>query len=293
MMFAECSRFDWYQATVPGEVDDVIETLDLGYGDRAVAFEVEPPIRPYANGRKWVDCEGETIASIYWGGHNPLPHVRATGPEAVDLACILRSEFPEHRPSRVDVCADLQAPSLMRTLFPTLAELSRDYRLRFDRQGPALDDDRRDRGTTLYLGAPASPLRVRVYEKGLEQFEKSGRDRALLMLRDWVRIEMQWRPVRQAKPMAAQLEPGDMWGASAWTRTLAAACLQLDAEKVEASRFRVPNAERAMRAMVRQYGPTLDAMLARYGSPEAVWGAIRAIKGGRPIPAPKTLQNAA
>lgn len=292
-MFAECSRFDWYQATVPGSVAAVTETLDLGYRGRAVSFEVEPPIRPYQNGRKWVDADGFVLASIYWGGHNPLPHVRATGPEAADLACILRSEFPEHRPSRVDVCADLQAPKLMRTLFPTLAGLSRDHRLRFDRQGPALDDDCGDRGTTLYLGAPASPLRVRVYEKGLEQFEKSGRDRALLLLRDWVRVEMQWRPSKQAKPMAAQLEPGDMWGASPWTRSLAAVCLGLDAEKVEASRFRVSNAERAMRAMVRQYGPTLDLMLARYGSQEAVWRAIRAIQAGRALPAPIEALEAA
>ncbi len=292
-MFAECSQFDWYQATVPASVEALTATLDRGYGARAVAVDPEVPIRPFKQARKWVDADGFTLVSMYWDGCNPLPHVRATGPEAVDLGCILRSEFPEHRPSRIDVCVDLQAPQLLSSIFPTLAKLSRDYRLRFDRQGPALEDDRGDRGTTFYLGSPASPLRVRVYEKGLEQFEKSGRDRSLLLFRDWVRIEMQWRPARQAKSKAAILEPAEMWGASAWTRDLAAACLGLDARKVDASRFRVSDADRAMRAMVRQYGPTLDLMMHRYGSPEGLWEVIQAIKRGKPVPPAEEAAEAA
>jgi hypothetical protein len=220
-------------------------------------------------------ADDECLFTVYHGGHNPHPNVKASGGDAArrhadELAAAVRAEFPVHSVTRIDVATDRRGDGLyerseaaMRAVWAD--QRAKGRRLKDDRRGGSAPED----GSTYYLGSPASPLRVRLYEKGKERLAVTG-DPFWLDYLDLVRLELQVRPVKAAgKRAAASTEPEAFWGGSEWTRQVAQGVLAMSAEPIQLKAPRVPDHERALRAMYSQYGATLLRHLELLGSTEA------------------------
>jgi hypothetical protein len=238
---------------------------------------VERCIGPGRNSYKFSDhlfLDEECVATVYHGGHNPHPNVKASGGDASRrhadvLADIIRYEFPVHRVTRIDVATDRRgegAFDLAMQEMLAVAEGQRAHGRKFKQQ---LIDSAED-GRTLYLGSRASPYRVRCYEKGKERFAQTG-DPFWLDYSDLFRLELQVRPVKAGKSTAATMEPSAFWGCTDWVRQVAQGVLAMNAVPVMLKIPRVPDHERAMRHLIAQYGPTLHRHSELLGSWEAVW----------------------
>lgn len=126
-------------------------------------------------------------------------------------------------------------------------------------------DDFPEKGRTLYLGSQSSPVRMRLYEKGLQP------EYAHLNKPDWARIEVQVRPAKDAKEAFAKLSPMDVWGASRWTRDIAARVLEKHIDPHPAGTvYRLSDRETALRWMCKQYGAHLTSLAADLGGWDCV-----------------------
>ena len=84
-------------------------------------------------------------------------------------------------------------------------EVTADKGLKGERRG---DWDFPEDGRTMYLGANASPVRCRLYEKGMQSgYRSAGRP-------DWVRLEVHVRPQKTARKAYSASSADDTWGAS-------------------------------------------------------------------------------
>ena len=235
-------RFDWYAATVTAPHEEVL-------GEACEAFELAgvEMIRP-RHGYRYaaaVTRGDRRLAEVLWGG-NPGCHVIGTGEDAPAVSELLRERWPVHRVTRVDVAEDYAAPGVWDELVSVVLELADRHELKVRHVG---DFHRQEDGRTVYVGAPSSVGRVRVYEKGLQV----GGDP------DWVRVELVARPSRrEARVAMAALSPPACWGVTSWCAELAE---ELGAEAV--ARFKAGtvyqpgNVERARAALLHQYGKTL------------------------------------
>lgn len=257
-------QFDWYQATVPVQPDHLLAELAHGQPDNVVRQDGRG-----LNAFKYradFTCKdtGEVFATVLHGGHNPHPNVKATGSHSGTLANWLRDRFPVHRVSRLDVALDYRGDDAFSDTVRVMGELGRKHRLKGNKILPDDPDD----GSTYYLGAPSSPLRVRCYEKAKQLYKESG-DTVWRNVWDWTRLELQVRPQKTFKETAATLAPDQFWGCSTWTKALVDSVAGLNVEKVDMKPTRIHDHERAMRFLVKQYGATMERQIAKLGSPEA------------------------
>lgn len=272
-MLEERCRFDWYQATVPASVGLLEELLDRRLPDDSQKCDG----RPANSFKKALDWKSKETAEVYagmmWGGVNPHPHVTSTGDSGELIAALLRETFPDHRVARVDVAIDMRGDGLFDDLFDLLRKTSAKYSTL---TGKRILGDSPDDGSTYYLGAPTSAVRVRLYEKGKQLYKLTG-DPVWRMFFDWARLEIQVRPQKGFKSEAASLPPEAFWGCAPWTRDLARDCLALNPEPVTMKPTRIADHERAMRALAAQYGPTLLRDLERRNGNVDEWA--RALLG--------------
>lgn len=194
------------------------------------------------NGVEW--------GSVQWGGRQgDRVMVEVKGEVTPKAAELLRERFP-HRCTRVDACADFDAPGSFERLLEASQDVKKKHRLKGEKQGDW--DDFPELGRTLYLGARASVCRVRLYEKG-KQPEYVHLERP-----EWTRIEVQVRPAKEAKTAFSSLSPVEVWGASAWTRELAAKVLQEHIDPHPAgTTYRLTQRDAALEWMCKQYGSHL------------------------------------
>jgi hypothetical protein len=84
-------------------------------------------------------------------------------------------------------------------------------------------------------------------------------------------MEVQVRPQKEARQVYAQLSALEVWGASRWTRELAAEVLheRIDARPAGAV-WRESQRDRALRFMARQYGAHLVSLAADLGGWEVL-----------------------
>lgn len=256
-------QFDWYQASVPTHHEAIIAHL--------LANMPEGTKRANANGfnsfKHRADLhteDGEILATVMHGGVNPHPNVKASGDNAPALAGVLRHCFPQHRVSRVDIAIDMRGDGLFDDVVRLMSATGRTYRLK----GEKIIPDDLDDGSTYYLGSRASPLRVRCYEKG-KQLHKFTGDPVWRLFYDWTRLELQVRPEKTFKDVAATMAEDAFWGCAAWTRDLAQGALAMNPEPVTMKPTRIADHERAMRALTAQYGATILRQVAKLGGWEA------------------------
>lgn len=263
------ARFDWYQATVPAPVRDVLEALP-GVVEGGQWERMRKAPHGYGFGSTLVDHDGP-IARVWWGGMHEHPHVVASGEVAPQVADLLRAEWPAHRVSRADVCEDYAEPGSYDRLQDLALSVARDKGVRV---GTAGDHLLTKEGRTLYLGAPTSHTRLRLYDKAAELRAKfRGQPQKLAAIpEELARFEVQVRPqTPQAKQAAAQADPVSLMGSAAWTRRLMLLVAGLDLPPFTAGKvWRQADDQRAEAAMLSQYGGYLRRLLADHGSWECV-----------------------
>lgn len=254
------TRFDAYTAT----------TRDANYADMVnVLFHLGDKVRQgrghhgFKERISVVSRCGSEAGSVSWGGtHGNLIMIEAKGERTPEVVEQLRSKY-EHRCTRVDSCYDIEEPGAFDKLLAPCLEVKRDFKLKGSKAGDW--DDFPEDGRTLYVGANTSPVRLRLYEKGHQPEYRH------LARPDWVRIELQVRPAKDAKDSYSTADSLAVWGASAWTRDLAAKVLQAELAPLPAgTTYKLSEEERAIRFMCKQYGNHMITMKNRLGSWEAV-----------------------
>ena len=206
--------------------------------------------------RIWVtDSAGDQIGAVQYGGarQGDRVMVEVKGEHTPRVVEALRSAC-EHRCTRADVCADFDAPGAYGRVLKFVVEVKKAHKLYGERRGDW--EDHPEKGRTQYLGASSSPIKARLYEKGLQP------EYAHLAMPNWVRLELQVRPQKDAKAEYSKLAPIDVWGASKWTRELAAAVLleHVDAHPA-GTVYKLTDRDHKLRWMLRQYGPALVSLV--------------------------------
>lgn len=256
-------HFDAYTATTrqanPYQLIEILEEV-AGEGSRATQGN---GFHAFGKRTAYKDQAGIEVGAVQWGGsHGDLSMIEVKGAGTGKAVEALRARF-WHRVSRVDACADFDAPGAFESLLAPCLEVKAAHRLKGGRFGDW--DDFPEDGRTLMLGSPSSVARVRLYEKGKQPEYRH------LSRKDWTRIEVQVRPAKEAKAAFAELTPREVWGASKWTRDLAGKCL---AEHVDphpaGTTYRLTEDEAAIRWMCDQYGARLLTMFEDLGSWQAV-----------------------
>jgi DNA relaxase NicK len=246
-------RFDAYSATTTAaKVPDLVAIL-ASLPVATVTSKQGKGFHMFGERIALRDETGAEFGAVMWGGRQGervMFEVKGEHtPQAVES---LRSAFP-HRCTRVDACADFDAPGAFESLLGPCLEVKRDYKLKGSKAGDW--DDYPEDGRTLYLGAPSSPIRARLYEKGKQPEYRH------LAKPNWARIEVQVRPAKEAKTAFSALSAVEVWGASQWTRDLATKVLREHVDPHPAGSIRrEASRDRALSWMCKQYGPHLVSL---------------------------------
>lgn len=238
--------FDWYAATVPEK--DPAGVIDY--------MASQQPSGSIETGRPRLGYEGHTIirgdddehwASVLHGGPNGIGIV-GTGEAAEGVARAIRAQWEWHMVSRADVASDMRGDGLFRELVPVCQRIMRAQGVR----GSTRLDDDPDKGCTYYMGSRTSQTFGRLYEKGKERFAQT-KDPKFLEFFDWLRLELETKPVRQNRLACSQYSQDQFWGMSRWARAVSLEVMAHDAAKTGVSVYRVSDEEVSRRHMVRQY----------------------------------------
>jgi hypothetical protein len=263
------ARFDWYQATVPAPVPDVLAALP-SLADSPAWERMRKAPHGYGFGQTLNDSQGPVLR-VWWGGSHEHPHVVASGERTPAVADLLRGEWPQHRVSRVDVCEDYSEPGAYDRLQGIALGVAQEHGVTV---GTAGDHLLTKQGRTLYLGAPTSHTRLRVYDKAAELRSKfqAQPERLAELPDELARFEVQVRPQHTlAKIAAAQADPVSLMGSSAWMRKLMQLVAGLDLEPFQAGKvWRQSDDDRAYAALLAQYGGVLRRVCADLGSWDCV-----------------------
>lgn len=258
------AAFDWYQATIPAPVDDVLEACcDLA---ETVSLEHSKGMHGYAT-RTAVMADGSPVGHVLHGGTHAYPHVQFTSDAAQAGADLIRARFPEHFVTRVDACEDFDEEGAFDRILPVLLQAAERHRVRVDTRGDHL---LRREARTVYLGAPSSAVRLRQYDKAAELRAKFARDpvRLAMVPQSLTRLEAQVRPQTQvSRQLFASIEPMAVMGSSPWLRDVWRQIAGLDLEPVQVGKpWRQSDDERAYSYLLAQYGGLLARMKEDLGS---------------------------
>jgi hypothetical protein len=263
------ARFDWYQASVRSDVSAVRACLLGSFPGSSWERQRAAP-HGYKFADKLVDSDGD-VARVWWGGTHQWPHVVASGDVTPAVVEVLRFELPEHGVSRADPCIDFAEPGSYDRLQGLALEIAKARGLRV---GCAGDHLVTQKGRTLYLGAPSSVTRLRLYDKAEELRQKLRNDPEALATvpSELARLEVQVRPHSpEAKAAAARLSPVEVMGSASWTRALMRSVADLEIAPFRAGTvWRQSDHERAYKACLAQYGGMFRRMLQDLGSWECV-----------------------
>ena len=247
-------RFDAYTATTMGiKAHDAVMMFSK-VGDRLIQGK---GFQTFGE-RVSIQDEWGEVSSVQWGGRQgDRVMVEVKGDRTPEAVKRLRSEA-EHRCTRVDACVDFERPGAFDALLGAVLDVKERHDLYGEKRG---DWDKPDLGRTMYLGSPKSAVRARLYEKGKQpEYRHAGRF-------DLIRLEVQVRPAKEAKDAYSRLSPSEVWGASRWTRDLAALAIdQQIAPHPASSVTRRPDLEERISWIARQAGPTLLELLQDCGS---------------------------
>lgn len=263
-------RFDAYTATSRDcNPHQLVQLLSEAAGDSHAVTEGRG-FHTFGHRIAVKDSSGTEVGSVQWGGRQgELSMIEVKGeatPKAVEA---LRERF-FHRVTRVDACADFDAPRAFERLLEPCIEVKKKHRLKGARFGDW--EDFPEEGRTLMLGAPSSAVRVRLYEKG-KQPEYRHLNRP-----SWSRIEVQVRPAKEAKASYNRISPSGVWGASSWTRDLAARVLQEHVDPHPAGTvYRRTERDAALEWMCKQYGGHLVSLAEDLGSWECLGLTLKEI----------------
>lgn len=254
-------RFDAYTAT----------TTEVGYGRLEALFPAGLTVKEgrgfhqFGHRLSFKDHTGAEVGSVQWGGQHAdacRSMIEVKGEHTPEVVERLRS-LCEHRVTRMDSCADFDAPGAFKRLLGACMRVKRRHRIRGRREGDWQDFP--ELGRTQYLGSTTSATQLRLYEKGRQpEYVHLGRP-------DWVRAEVQVRPLLHAKREYSTVSPLGAWGASAWSEELGKEILadHIDPHRAD-STWRHSDRDRALLWMCRHYGKHLASLAEDLGSWECL-----------------------
>lgn len=252
-------RFDAYTATTTSANKDELGSILLQQIGLRTDLTVHQGKGFHTFGERVAfKVDGIEVGSVSWGGRQgERSMIEVKGEYTPGAVKALREHFP-HRVTRVDSCADFDAPGAFERLLAPCIEVKKEHRLKGSKAGDW--EDFPEDGRTLYLGSQASAVRVRLYEKGKQpEYKHLHRD-------DWTRLEVQARPAKEAKEQFSKLSAEDVWGASTWTRQLAERVLLEHVDPHPAGTvYRQSQRDAALAWMAKQYGPHLVSLAADLG----------------------------
>ncbi len=259
-------RFDWYQATVNEHPILLAESLQnlLAQGGQIQEGRGQ---NGYRQSLAILKADGDVAATVLCGGNDGAsPNARASGEGAPAFAEALREHWPVHRVTRVDSAADMVGTVPYESLEGNCRRVAKAHRIKGLSYVP---DDLSD-GRTYQIGAPSSNVKARLYEKTAEQRKALPEHLHAEVPDEWVRLELQVMPRKEAGYVVATLEPAQVWGCSPWAWELARQLFSLEVSRVEMRGGRETNHQRAYRFMLQQYGATLRRMFADLGAWDCV-----------------------
>lgn len=242
--------WDWSSTTHDGSKGCVDEILHLLGAKNVVPGK---GLQGCSQSVKAFDADGYAIGSVYFGGGRDDVHVVSTSCVA-DVARPLVAGYGNAKTARVDTRVDTLLS--WDELHDVLTQAAETY----GAQIMFMEAKERgvSKGRTLYLGAPTSRIRVRVYEKWLESPDE--------YVWGTNRVEVQLRPHSSVKADVSAWTPGETFCASRTTRDLAArlghsympeASLRLKKKK--------PTLEETLGSMAKQYGNAVARFLEQSG----------------------------
>jgi hypothetical protein len=259
-------RFDAYTATsTEAGSTDLMALFPPG-----LAVKEGRGFHHFAHRLAFKDDTGSEVGSVQWGGKHADFHrsmIEVKGERTPEVVERLRS-LCDHRVTRMDSCADFDAPGAFKRLLGACMRVKRRHRLRGRREGDWQDFP--ELGRTQYLGATTSAVQLRLYEKGCQPEYRH------LARPDWVRAEVQVRPMLHAKSRYSTVSAVDAWGASAWSQELAGEIL---ADHVDPHRagtvWRASERDKAIAWMCKQYGAHLSSLVEDLGNWECLGLTLR------------------
>jgi hypothetical protein len=256
-------RFDAYTATTKAAKFHDLVGLLIGAAGDEYSTNQGHGFHTFGHRIAVKDSSGSEVGAVQWGGRQgELSMIEVKGEKTPQVAQALREQY-WHRVTRVDACADFDAVGAFDRLLGPCLDVKKEFRLKGSKLGDW--EDFPEDGRTLYLGAPSSVTRVRLYEKGKQK------EYVHLERENWVRIEVQVRPLKDAKASFATVSPADVWGASAWSRELAGRVLHEHIDPHPAGTvYRLSERDTALRWMCKQYGAHLLGLAAELGSWDCV-----------------------
>jgi DNA relaxase NicK len=262
-------NFDAYTASIAGA--DPKDVLGLVFGSHKVGWDIKQSQLKgiWSDVVSFRDESGAEVASVLWGGQNQgWVKLEAKGHVTPELVSAVRKEYPQHNCTRVDSAYDIEREGAWNDILAEVLAVKAKYRLKGRRFGDW--EDFPEDGRTQYLGAVQSAVQVRLYEKGRQpEYRETGHP-------DWVRLEIQVRPQKDAKVVYSTLDSMQVWGASAYTRELAARVMRSELDSFPAGTVhRSPSSERALNALCDQYGSILMALSDDVGGWELVGMNLR------------------
>lgn len=280
-------RFDYYAATIEDRPTRVVDALrKLGHG--VERCERLAKAYHYHDGVSVVHEHLGVVCRVFQSeGHKAYAFASSDATDA--FVDVVRSEWPDrHLVTRLDPCQDFYDGRARRTLGRIMRGMAKRRRMRLQLIHDPLD---RTAGQTTYLGSPSSDARMRMYDKGWEQYHKlqaqCGRKGLLcapelirfpipgtdvtVQADQWVRAELQARPKGEdARRAAAVCTPEQAWGLTDWSQELARQAFALDLERLAVQGRKLSTNERALQFMVQQYGRHLQQLRFDVGTWECV-----------------------
>lgn len=258
------AAFDWYQATIPVGVDDVLEVL-CGLADCTKLHHTKG-MHGYAHSTVVSGLDGPA-ARVWHGGTHAYPHAVITGENAQAGAELIRAAFPAHTVTRLDVREDFGDAAAFDRILPVMLDAARAHRVKVDTRGDHLLTKE---GRTVYLGSAKSAVRQRLYDKAAEMRSAFQADPVrLAQVPEYLtRLEAQVRPqTSEARASFASIEPMAVMGSSRWLLDVWRGVGGLDVTPVQVGKlYRPSDDERAYRYLLAQYGGMLGRLAGELGS---------------------------
>jgi DNA relaxase NicK len=266
--FKSHSEYDWYQATIHEDLTVILETLLDHFP--GVDIKQGSGWKGYESTVRGLDNTGSQLFMLAYGGSNGHPNLTVSGDHANEWARVVKSTMPAHAVTRVDVALDRIEPGLFDRLLPEFIDTAKRSGVSLLSQGDWHSDVK---SRTIYAGAPASRVRVRMYEKGREILSKHGQAIPGLgdyVSPDWIRCEVQIRPSdRQSRQLIKYVPIEELWGASGVSRSIIEQIEGLVVPRLELRALRIPTTvERGMRNCLNQYGKTMSLARSEWGHEE-------------------------
>lgn len=241
---------DWYACLVDDTPENIMEGLDLPMrlGDVKPCSGVPQYDQSLA---LWSlsYVERPMFELSYGGNQDASPHLVSKGYVAQDAHRVLRSVFPSHRVSRMDVAVDLKPVPGGPPVYEQVSAILHELHLEHGLKTRTINHDVPAMGRTHYLGSRESVAMVRLYEKDKEQEAKG-----LSYIPGNVRLELEIKPQKRPdRARWASVSLKEAWGATRWTTTLAGRVLHLEAQAIRRAPPMKRTDEETLALILRQH----------------------------------------